>query len=186
MRFSARYPAVRVDITLTNNLVDLVAERFDVALRLSGRRLKDSSLVARQVGTLTIQLFASPQYLARRGNPRTPAELSDHAWATLRGFEKAELVGPNESVALAPKSAIRCDDMFFLCALVAGGAGIALLPNFLAEPKVATGELVRVLPRYAIPSGAVWLVIPSAKNIPAKVTAFRDFVLEALSARPLG
>ncbi len=184
-KFSARYPAVRVDVTLSNALVDLVAERFDVALRLSGRRLKDSSLIARQVGTLTMQLFASPQYLARYSAPRTVSDLDNHLWATLRGLEKFELSGP-ETTTLAPKAHVRCDDMFFLRELAAGGAGVALLPTFLAEPKVVAGELVRLLPRYAVGGGAVWLIVPSARNVPAKVTAFRDFLVESLAAKPLG
>jgi len=182
-RFTQRYPAVTVDVTLSNALVDLVAERFDVALRLSGRRLKDSSLVARQVATLQMQLFASPQYLARRGTPRSAEELDEHTWATLRGLEKLELTSPDDSATFAPKSRIRCDDMFFLREVVASGAGLGLLPKFLAEPRVAAGELVRVLPRYAVASGAVWLVHPSARNVPAKVTVFREFVLEQLRGR---
>lgn len=182
-KFTARYPAVSVDVTLTNALVDLVAERFDLAVRLSGRRLKDSSLIARQICPLQMQLFASVQYLGRRGTPRTIDDLEGHSWATLRGLEKLELTSSEDTVVVSPKGAIKCDDMFFLREITVAGGGIALLPTFLAEPRVATGELVRVLPRYVVASGAVWLVHPSARNVPAKVVAFREFVTEQLRAR---
>lgn len=184
-RFGARYPAVEVEVQLSNALVDLVAERFDVAIRMSSRRLKDSSLVARSVGVDSLQLFASPQYLARRGTPKVPADLGEHAWVVYRGLDAFSLRGPTGSARVVARAQVRCDDMLFLRGLARAGAGVALLPAFVAEPDVLSGELVRVLPRWALPSTQVWLVTPTARNVPAKVTAFRDFVSEALRARPV-
>ena len=76
-RYTARYPAVTVELQLTGRVVDLVAERFDVALRV-GQRLADSTLVARKVAAIAFRAYASPIYLARRGTPRTDAELAGH------------------------------------------------------------------------------------------------------------
>ncbi len=184
-RFTARYPAVEVEVQLSNALVDLIAERFDVAIRFSSKRMKDSSLVARSVGSDPLHLYASPQYLARRGTPRAPSELSEHAWVAYRGLDGFVLRGPTGSARVAARSRVHADDMMFLAGLARAGAGIALLPSFLAEPDVLSGALVRLLPRWTVPSAQAWIVTPTARNVPAKVTAFRDFVIEALEARPI-
>jgi DNA-binding transcriptional LysR family regulator len=73
--------------------------------------------------------------------------------------------------------------MFFAHAAARAGGGITLLPSFLAEPSISAGELVAVLPRWQLPTGAIWLVHPAARNLPAKLVAFRDFIIEALAQR---
>jgi DNA-binding transcriptional LysR family regulator len=181
-RFTARYPAVTVDLHLTGRVVDLVAEKFDVALRV-GATLKDSTLVARRVTPIVAQLFASPVYLARRGTPRSEAELAEHDWVAFRGGpQKLRLSGPREAVGVEPRERILCDDLLFVRDALRAGAGIGLLPTFVAEPDRAAGTLVRVLPRVERPAGHLHVVTPAAKHVPRKVTAFRDLVLELLGA----
>ncbi len=82
-RYAARYPSVSVDLHLTGRVVDLVAEGFDVALRVASS-LKDSTLVVRRAAPIIVQLFASPLYLARRGTPRSEADLGEHEWVVFR------------------------------------------------------------------------------------------------------
>jgi DNA-binding transcriptional LysR family regulator len=185
VRFMARYPEVQIDLHATNAFVDLVAEGFDAAIRMSRSKLRDSSLIAQPLAPLSLQLFAAPHYLARRGTPRLPGELSEHEWVSPRGQKSFDLTCGESAVSVAPRGRMQCDDMFVALASVRAGAGIGLLPAFLAEPHVLGGQLVRVLPRWTVPSGRAWLVYPSARNLPAKVTAFRNFVTEALKARPL-
>lgn len=183
-RFVARYPEVEVEVHATNAVVDLIEGGFDLGLRFSPRRqLRDSSLIARRVGTLHTQLVASPKYLARRGAPRSPRDLGDHDWVTYAGTESLVLETPGAARRFARRGRIRCDDMFFAQAAARAGAGIALLPSFLAEPDVLAGALVRVLPKWHVQSGVVWLVHPASRNVPSRVTAFRDFVTEALATR---
>jgi DNA-binding transcriptional LysR family regulator len=184
-RFLTRYPAIQVEVHVSNNLVDLVAEGFDLAIRISQRRMRDSSLIARSVGTLSTQLFAAPQYLARRGTPRAPRDLMDHEWVMYRGSDTLRLEGPGGATRITLRGRLSCDDMFFVRSATLGGAGIGVLPTFHAEADVLAGRLVRVLPRFVLPSGNVWIVHPSGRNVPGKVTAFRDFLLESLKARPL-
>lgn len=180
-RFCARYPSVTVDVRLTNREVDLVAEGFDVALRISStERLRDSALSARKVRTLEGQLFASPEYLARRGTPRTPEELDGHDWVVMRVRPKLRLSTRGAEATVSPKGRVHADDMFFIREAVASGAGIGELPTFLAEADVVSGRLVRVLPRWNMRSGSLWLVTPHAPHVPKKVQAFRAFVMEAL------
>ncbi len=184
-RFVARYPTVQVDVRLSNAKVDLVADGFDVAMRFLARRPKDSSLSGRQVSPLAAQLFAAPTYLARRGTPRTPADLEGHEWVVFRDGEAISLGGPDTSVTVTPRGRIHADDMFFIREAVRNGAGIGLLPTFIAEPDVSAGALVRLLPRWSTRIASVWILTPHARQLPPKVTAFRDLVIETLASRPL-
>lgn len=175
-QFQARYPGVRLDVRLSNREEDLVAEGFDLALRIA-RRLKDSTLVARRLGTLEFRLYASPAYLARRPAPRSLEELDEHGWLAMRGVT---LLAP------APEPVLLTDDMTFLLQATRAGVGVAALPAFLAQPEVSAGRLARVLPRWGAPGGGLWLVHPKTAHPPRKVTAFRDFLVEFLATRPLG
>jgi DNA-binding transcriptional LysR family regulator len=178
-RYTARYPAVTVDLHLTGRLVDLVAERFDVALRVA-TRLADSTLVVRRAAPVRFHVYGSPLYLARRGTPRGEEELEGHDWVAFRGGPqklKVRAQGP------APAAArIVCDDMLFLRDAVRAGAGLGFLPTFVAEPEVLAGRLVRVAPRVERQAGWLHIVTPATKHPPARVTAFRELVLEMLRA----
>lgn len=179
-RFRARYPHVSVEVYLSNEIVDLVGRGYDVALRVAPHGLKDSSLIARRAAVLLTQLYASPTYLARRGMPRSPRDLDDHDRIEYRGARPFELRSGGRFVRVRRQGQFIVNDMFFARAAVKAGAGIALLPTFLADPDVLAGDLVRVLPRWNLPSGAVYVVYPGAPQIPARVTAFRDLVLQAM------
>ena len=180
-KFALRYPAVKLDVMVTNRLVDIVAEGMDLALRVAGRKLADSSLVIRRLTPLDMQVFASPVYLARRGPPRPAEDVAAHDWVGFRN-----LPPPSELKGLVPAPRVVGDDMMFLKEMVRNGLGLGLLPTFLAKEEVANGQLVRVLPSLAWSNSSLALVYPKAQHVPRKVTAFRDFLLEYLSARPLG
>ncbi len=181
-RYTARYPAVSVDLHLTGRVVDLVAEGFDVAFRVAAK-LEDSSLIVRRVAPVLFHLYASPVYLARRGTPRTEGELEAHERVVFRtGPQKLRVPGPRE--APAPGAArIVCDDLLFVRDAVRSGAGIGLLPTFVAEADVLAGRLVRIVPRFERLAGSLHIVTPASKHVPRKVTAFRDLVLELLKTR---
>ncbi len=180
-RYTARYPAVSVDLHLTGRVVDLVGEGFDVALRAASK-LEDSSLIVRRAVPLVTQLYASPGYLARRGTPRTVDELDQHDWVVFRGGPQRLRVGTVRAAAARPPRIV-CDELLFVRDAVRTGVGIGLLPTFVAEPDVLAGSLVKVLPRFERPAGSLYIVTPAAKHVPGKVAAFRDLVLEMLKAR---
>jgi DNA-binding transcriptional LysR family regulator len=184
-RFVARYPSVDVDLRLSNSLVDLVAEGFDAAVRMAGRALADSSLLARRLAPLAQNLFAAPEYLARRGTPKAPKDLEDADWVLRPGAGAVKLDGPDGVARVEPRGRIVCDDMSFIHQAVRAGAGFGVLPGFLADADCAAGRLVRVLPKWTIPAGHVWFVTPSARQVPRKVAAFRDFLVESLAGRTL-
>jgi DNA-binding transcriptional LysR family regulator len=181
-RYTARYPAVSVDVHLTGRVVDLVKEGFDVALRVASR-LEDSSLIVRRAAPVLFHLFASPLYLARRGTPRSEGDLAEHDWVLFRGGpQNLRVTGPRQPASARPARVV-CDDLLFARDAVRAGAGIGLLPTFVAEADVVTGRLVRIVPRFERAAGNLHVVTPAAKRVPRKVTAFRELVLEMLKAR---
>jgi DNA-binding transcriptional LysR family regulator len=181
-RYTARFPAVSLDLHLTGRVVDLVGEGFDVALRVSSK-LEDSTLVVRRAATLVARLYASPLYLARRGTPRTEADLESHDWVVFRpGAHRLRVTGPQPRPVERPPRII-CDELLFARDAIRSGAGIGLLPTLVADPDVAAGQLVRIVPRFERAAGSLHLVTPAAKHVSPKVTAFRDLVLEMLKTR---
>lgn len=185
-RFAARYPHVELDIRLTNAEVDLVGEGFDVGLRITRERLKDSALVARLLSPVPAGLFASPGYLARRGIPRLPADLHEHAWVLFaRPQKKLWLSDGRRRATTTPGKAIECDDVYFARELLRQGAGVGILPTFTAGRDVVEGTLVPVLPGWTHAPASLWLLRPSGARAPRKVAAFESFVRASLRARPM-
>jgi len=184
-QFTARYPAVRVDMYLTSRVLDLAVEGFDIALRTGPERMKDSSLVIRAASPIAAKLFASPAYLARRGTPRVPGDLAAHDCVVFRGLPSLRLDSPSGPATFEFRGRICSDDIFFVRQAVRAGAGIGLLPTFLAEHDVTARQLVRVLPRYRT-LGYVYIVRPATHEVPRRVKAFSDFLLAYLKSHPLG
>lgn len=181
VRFTTRYPNAKVDLTLTNRRVDLVAEGFDMGIRVGPGPLQDSSLIARKLAPIHVQLYASPAYLARHGAPRVPRDLDRHEWVVFRPGPKRLVLGGG--IEVTPRGRIQSDDMGFTHAVLCAGGGIGFLPQWLAEKDVAAGTLVPVLPRHGQSSGHIYLLYPGGGRVPSKVTAFRDLMIEVLKAR---
>jgi len=177
-RFTAQYPSVTVDAWITNRRVDLVAEGVDVAIRAAGERLHDSALLARRLMPLEFNLFGAPAYLSLRGTPRSPADFTRHDWVEFRGVKMPREVG---LPAKGPR--LVSDDFLFVREALRAGGGLGFLPTFLAQADVRAGQLVRVLPRVHKTGGSLTLLYAKAKQLPARVTAFRDFLVDSF-ARP--
>jgi len=177
-QFLLRYPGVRVDLRVSNARVDLVAERFDLAIRALVGKQADSTLTVRRLGVGVGGFYASPSYLARRGEPETFGD-PQHAWVLLPGMLR--LLHPPKDF----RPRILVDDLLTLRNLVSEGAGIGLLPSFVAERYVAEGRLQAVALPSPLGAATLAIVYPSSGQVPRKVIAFRDFVIERLKARPL-
>jgi len=181
-RFMERYPAISLELDLSPRRVDLVAENFDVAIRM-GDLPEDSTLNARRVVINRLNLYAAPSYLARRGIPEHPDDLEQHdllcilsrnggpaPWIFQRGKVRWERELRARLTANSPE---------MLARVACGGAGIAASSELFAEPFVATGELVRVLPEWAMPEDSGWAVFPGRRLMPAKLRVFLDMMEEA-------
>ena len=186
-RFTSRYESIEVELRLSNDYVDLVAEGVDLALRFSTTRLKGASLTARKICPSTMHLYASPAYAARRGLPRSPRDLDGHDMVLYS--RKTDLVLEDDagaaSVHVFMRGRILCDDLAFLRAALVNGAGIGYLPPYFAEAEVATGNLVRVLPRWSSQISTLWAVWAGGRQLPRRVAVFLDFLVESLKGRTI-
>jgi DNA-binding transcriptional LysR family regulator len=180
-RFLARYPEVRVALSIDNRNVDLLAEAFDVAIRIGP--LPDSELVARRLTTIALWTCASPVYLAARGTPTTVEDLDAHELigrvdrrSTWRFRAPG---GSRHEIEIVPGTVI--PEPAVLKALLIGGAGIGRLPDFHAADAVADGTLVRLLPDCDDESVEVHALYPSHRSLSAKVRVFIDALAEHLN-----
>jgi DNA-binding transcriptional LysR family regulator len=182
--FAERYPLVQLDFSLSNQHANLVDEGFDVAVRATAA-LGDSSLVARKLGDLELRLYASPRYLESHGVPTTWSDLEGHPCVVFRAKELARtwaLRSAAGDTTVPVRGRIGGDDFTFVRAMVVAGGGIGMLPHINCAADEASGRLVRVLPDYHARGASLYVVYPSTSNVPARVTAFRDFVVEAFAS----
>ena len=174
----ARHPELSIELVVEDRRVDLVAEGIDVALRVAAQ-LEDSSMVARRLASIELGLWASPQYLKKRGRPKKVEDLAKHELVLPRMMHargRLTLIGPEGERTIEVQAPISANDMAFLERVAAEHAGIAVLPSTVSIDARATLE--HVLPQYTAGTTSLWCVYPSGRVVPAKVRAFRDFVLE--------
>jgi DNA-binding transcriptional LysR family regulator len=179
--FLDAFPEMQVDLVLNDRNVDLIEEGIDVALRIGP--LADSGLLARRVGEVRRILVASPAYLARRGTPKTPADLADHD--TIFGSARSE---PLEwrfgsarrasVVRLSPR--LMVNEVEARLVAVRAGQGIARVLSYQVSEELEAGSLARLLAAHEPPALPVHLVAASRGHRAPKVQAFLDFAATAL------
>ncbi|MCL4740426.1 MAG: LysR family transcriptional regulator [Burkholderiaceae bacterium] len=182
--FMALHPKVMLDVTLSDRIVDLVDEGYDLAVRIA--RLQASSLVSRRLASTRLILCASPQYLSRHGAPAHPSELARHAvisYALLAMGERWEFEGPDGPVGVGVVPRMRSNSGDTCCAAAVQHQGIVLQPSFLVAPHLASGALVELLPQYRSIELGVYAVYPSRKHLTTKVRALVDFLVDAFRMR---
>lgn len=176
--FCAQYPDTTIELDLSQRTVDLVGEGFDLALRAG--KLRDSSLIARRLGRGSMWICASPDYIARHGEPEAIEDLAHHEAVLFRdrgGEGRWELDGPEGRIEVKVRGRLSGNEFGFVRAACFAGAGVALLPAPIIRGDVANGRLLRILPDYASGDSDLHVVYPSARFVPTKVTAFRDFAV---------
>jgi len=181
-QFLAAHPLMRLDLQLSNRYVDLIEEGYDLALRV-GTLAADSRLVVRRLAPTRRVLLASPAYLERRGSPRTPQQLREHACVVLdigARPQRWELQRARTHTAIDVTGPLHSNNAFVLLTACKEGAGIGLLPASVAGADVRGGQLRHVLPGWASVEQGIYAVYPSARFIPAKVRAFVEFVAARL------
>lgn len=175
--FSRRYPRIELQLDLSPRRVDLLAENFDIAIRMGGLP-DDATLVARRLADFESGLVAASAYLAEAGTPTAPADLASHRFIALltRDGRTAplELTRGDSRWTGALSEAIAANSMGVLVQLAQAGAGIAAVSLLYVRGAIAQGTLVRLLPEWTLPSHAAWAVMPSRRLIPPKTRAFID------------
>lgn len=182
VEFCRQYPEVRLVMTLTSRVVDLVAEGYDVAIRAG--RLRDSSLVGKKIASETARLYAAPSYLEEEGAPSCLNDLRAHECLVFGDDVGARwrFEGPRGREEVSVNGPIASNDLGFVRRAAIRGAGIAWLPVMSCVDDVAAGRLVPVLPDHSSSGGSLYVVYPSARHLPAKVRVFVDFVTERVRA----
>jgi len=177
--FRVSHPGITLSIDVSADLTDLVRARVDLALRVG--RPGSSSLVARRVGELSAGFFAAPSYLARRGVPLRADALAQHErlWPSVLPGRRAF----SEKRRKPPPPTLACSDFDVLASSARAGAGIALLPLHVAEPLIASAELVRVLPELRLGNAPLYLVWRAERPIAPRIGAVRDHLLRTLTGR---
>lgn len=179
------HPGLHVELSLSAAVSDLVAERFDVAVRIG--ELPDSRLVARRLGMQHLTLYAAPGYLAAHGAPRAIEDLAQHAVLEFqplgwRGVWRLQGPGRRQCrLALQPCFATDCGEA--LLAAVVGGAGIAALPEWLAAADRDAGRLVGVLPGWQTRAVPIQAVHRHGGRLPAKTRVFLQHLAAQFAVR---
>jgi DNA-binding transcriptional LysR family regulator len=180
--YVARYPKVKLDLSLNDRKIDLVEEGYDVAIRIG--RLPESGLIARKLGTDHGVIVGSPGYIARHGKPEVPADLVDHVclgYSLASMGDEWRLQGPDGNiVGVRCSGSIRADngDMLRLAALA--GSGLIFQPRFIVEDDIRAGRLEQVLANYTSEELGIHAVYPSRRHLSAKVRTFVDFLASEL------
>lgn len=185
--FMAEHPKVTLDVTLSDRVVDLVEEGFDLAVRIGS--LASSSLISRKLASTRMVLCASPTYLKIHGCPQHPQEIAQHAvlaYSLLATGDQWSLEGPNgiESVVVHPFLRTNSGDTCRAAALK--HQGIILQPSFMVEDDLRSGALVELMPQYRALEFGIYAVYPSRQYVSAKVRLLIEFLAKALETANWG
>ena len=185
--YAARYPKVEIDLSLSDVAVDLIAERFDAAIRVGS--LGESGMIARPLRPYRLMLVASPGYLTEHGRPEEPKELRRHrclafAYPARSQWRRSgpvwELSGAEGKIEVPITAYLTSESAMGLYHAALAGLGIAMLPDFLIEQDLARGSLCEVMPAWAPPCREANLLFLRDRRMTLKLRSFVDFIMENL------
>ena len=181
--FLTQYPELSIDLHLSDEKVDLVAEGFDAALRIAV--MPDSSLVARRLCPVSPLIVASPAYLARHGVPRVPSDLTEtdclgYAYRARNDVWRFVNDAGDEDV-VTPSGRLRVTNVDALMPTLLAGLAVAELPDFIASEYLRDGRLELILKEWSMPKGGLYFVLPSGRARAAKVEAISSFLQARLT-----
>ena len=177
--FKARHPQVSFDVTLSDRVVDIVDEGFDLAIRIT--QLQNSSLISRRLASTRMVLCASPTYLARQGTPVHPSELVHHhilAYSYWSSRDEWAFDGPDGVVVVKTTPCLRSNNGDTCRAVALAHEGIILQPSFMVGADLAAGTLVELCPGYRALEMGIHAVYSSRKHVAPKVRLLIDFLVE--------
>jgi len=178
-RFMNNYPRIKVDLLISNDFIDFIEHNIDLGIRLG--ELKDSSLIAKKLGTSVRYLVATPAYLERWGTPQKPEDLKSHQCILMNGKNgEAQwlLEHGRKSITLHVTGPLSSRDFNSVSYFTHRGHGIGLLPFNYCDDLIRRGELVRILPDWASPRIPVHALYPTRKFIPVRLRLFLDALEE--------
>lgn len=171
---------------LNDRTEDLLTEKIDLAIRAGN--LKDSTLIAKRLGSAYFAAYASPKYIKQHGAPEHPRDLAKHRvlhFAPL-GNDEWRLTGPKGTLDIPIKSSLILNSLLKIKAMAVIGEGVSLLPTYYGNAEVKAGKLVKVLPEWRSPLTPVHFVYPSQKFVKPKLKAFIEMATEPLKENFFG
>ncbi|CAH0182880.1 HTH-type transcriptional regulator DmlR [Rahnella aquatilis] len=186
--FSALHPQLRIQHVASSHHDDLIAGRFDLAIRLG--QLTDSSHHAAALGRFGILPVASPAFLREHGNITTPDQLAASRWIAHSrlplpmSWPVTDAQGKQNPFRVTTPPAIVADSASALLAFALAGAGVVLLPDWLVQPEIDAQRLCHVLPGHRFPPQGIFALYPNTRHVPEKVRSFIDFLQSRLAEFP--
>ena len=177
--FMLRYPQLEVTLSLTNQLLDLVHDGFDLAIRLG--HLKDSTLIARKLAERIPYVCASPAYAARNGVPLSLPELAQHS-CLVGNSDEWHFTLQGQPHTLRVQGQLHCNSGHALLDAALKGIGIIQLPDYYVYPHLASGELLELFPECRAPAEGIWALYPQNRHLSPKVRLLVDYLAEQLGS----
>jgi DNA-binding transcriptional LysR family regulator len=179
-----RNPRVRIDLQMTNQAVNLVEERIDLAIRITNAL--EPNLIARQLANCDSVICAAPSYLAERGTPERLEELSGHNCLAFSYFGKNlwHFKRDGETVAIPVSGNLSANDSMVLMASAQAGAGITMQPRYSAVPLIKSGALAELLPAFTPQQMGIYGIYTSRQHMPAVLRSMLDFLVEWFGEQP--
>jgi DNA-binding transcriptional LysR family regulator len=183
--FTELYPDVTLSIAMSDRMVDLVDEGFDLAIRLTP--IPDSSLIVRRIGSYRLLVCAAPSYLEKRGIPRTPSDLTTHnclsfsqsPWSSEWRFN-----GSNGEETIAVSGNMESNSANALRLGAVHGQGLAMMPSFLVADEIQSGRLVPLLSEFSPTEHPISAIYPHRHHLSAKVRSFLDLLTKHYRENP--
>ncbi|MCC0037864.1 MAG: LysR family transcriptional regulator [Brucellaceae bacterium] len=183
--FAREHPDIVLEIKLDDRIVDLVEEGFDLAIRIT--RLEDSSLIAKRLSPFSIRICASPEFLEEHGVPTRPQDLASMPCiidTNGRWHSNWPFAAPNGgTTSVAVTGPIEVNSPLAVRAAAVAGLGIAVIPDFIAQPEIDSGRLVSVLDEHVLTGAGIFAVYPHRRYLPAKIRVFVDFLAQWFKLR---
>ncbi len=178
--FVAKYPEVSVDLESSMQMVDIVDEGFDIAIRMSS--LSDSSLIARKVEQRRIMVCASPDYLKEHGQPKTPEDLRTHNCLLFPDMPW-RFKDPDRIQEVKVRGSWSSNNGRVLVAAARHGIGVVRFSEYYLEELINTGEPEIILQEYEVDDAATWIIYPNRRHLPTRVCYLVEFLLEELPGK---
>lgn len=184
--FLEQHPDITFDLDFSDRQVDLLLEGYDLAIRIAS--LPDSSLIARSLATIRLVACASPSYLQRHGEPKSPAELLQHhclVYNLVNNFDDINLYdADNQLVKIKITPYLKASNGEFLCEAAINGLGIVVLPVFIMYQAIENGSLVPLLTNYRFTSLQAYAIYPQTRHLSQRVRTFVDFLVKRFDGIP--
>jgi DNA-binding transcriptional LysR family regulator len=176
--FLLQHPAVRIDLQLTNQKLDLIEGGFDLAIRLG--RLEDSTMIARRLSSRTLYLCASPAYLRQHGEPRTLADLQQHN-CLLGTMDSWRFREDNKDRNVRVSGSLRANSGYAIMDAALQGIGLVQLPDYYVEQWLKSGDLVTLLEEFQPEDEGIWALYPHSRHLLPKIRLLVDFLYAKLA-----